>query len=117
MNNPDTMRLKNTQISKFLSPQASTINKLNELALHKETCVSPKALTSKPKMTKKTSKLNLKRLNSSGCLNESVSAQTQASKYFKKVHSEGHSSKGSDRYSWDRVNVRQGSVIAWKMSC
>lgn len=91
MNNPDTKTLKLTQISKYLSQDASSINKLNELSMHREASMSPKKPTTKanakkkPKLGKKTSKLNLNKLNSSGCLNESIAMQTQASKYFKRV--------------------------------
>lgn len=89
MNNPDTKCLKLTQISKFLSQDASSINKLNELSIHREASVSPKLIVPAKKQTKlkdkSSSKLNLKKLNSSGCLEESIAMQTQASKYFKKV--------------------------------
>lgn len=90
MNNPDTKCLKLTQISKFLSQDASSINKLNELSMHREASVSPKLTVSAKKQTKlkgkSSSKLNLKKLNSSGCLEESIAMQTQASKYFKKAN-------------------------------
>lgn len=92
MNDPDTKCLKLTQISKFLSQDASSINKLNELSMHQESpqpaSATTKASTSaqkKQKQGKKSSKLNLSKLNNSRCLNESISMQTQASKYFKKV--------------------------------
>ena len=53
MNNPDTKTLKLTQISKYLSQDASSINKLNELSMHREASMSPKKPTTKANAKKK----------------------------------------------------------------
>lgn len=83
INSPDK-KLKLTQITKFLSQDASTVNKLNDLES------VPKDETKKKnakKLSKKKSKLNFFKLNDTRCLEESILVGDEPdknSKYFQK---------------------------------
>lgn len=78
--------LKLSQISKFLSPNASTINKLNELSSQ------PKSSKKQSKFTKKSFKLNFLKLNDSKSLDESIICGDEIDKNSKFLQNKNKSS-------------------------
>jgi len=76
---PAEKKLKLTQISKYLSPAASTSQKLADLSSQEYA----QNQTSKKKLTKsKSGKLKFSKLNDSKCLDESITIGEN--KYFQK---------------------------------